>query len=227
MTRTISTSPSPDSADGKAGSGARFKDRLFNVLSHTRTAVATFDAQESCTFCSPLFEEFFHCIPSNIDALVAALSSEADIQHHLRSTFELARSRQDVSKFDVSHVTSSGATRVLSIDAFLFGAGDESELVVIIQDTSGELSFRRDLEQISRLAALGQITAGVAHEFNNIITSILGWSQIASQNADTNTSLTSALEIIEGNARRAKDIVSHLLGVSRSQEDVISSFSEL
>jgi signal transduction histidine kinase len=225
MTRTIPISSSRDKPEDKAGNEVRIQERLLNVLSHTRTVVATFDPQESCTFCSPLFEEMFGCVPSNIDALVAALSNEADIQHHLRSAFELVRASQNLSKFEVSHVAPSGATRVLSIDAHLIDGVNEDELVVIIKDTSGELSLRRDLEQISRLAALGQITAGVAHEFNNIITSILGWSQIAAQNADTNTSLTSALEIIQGNAKRAKDIAAHLLGVSRSNEDAHAVFS--
>jgi two-component system NtrC family sensor kinase len=218
--------PSSQDSPGKKGeNGVRAQQRLLDVLSHTKTAVATFDAGESCTFCSPLFEEMFRCIPSNIDALVSALSSESDMRHHLRTTFELAWNRQNISKFEVSQVESSGAKRVLSIDAFLFGDGDDAELAVIVQDKSGELSLRRDLEQISRLAALGQITAGVAHEFNNIITSILGWSQIAAQNAETDTGITSALEIINENAKRAKDIASHLLGVSRSKEDAYAVFS--
>jgi two-component system NtrC family sensor kinase len=209
----------------QGGNGASIQERLLKVLSHTNTAVAMFDAAESCTFCSPLFEELLRCIPSNIDALVSGLSNEADVQHHLRNTFEAARNRQHVSEFEVSHVEPSGAKRVLSVDAFLCGDGDEAELAVIVQDTSRELSLRRDLEQISRLAALGQITAGVAHEFNNIITSILGWSQIAAQNAETGEGVESALEIIKGNAKRAKDIASHLLGVSRSQEDAYAVFS--
>ncbi|MCP4199344.1 MAG: hybrid sensor histidine kinase/response regulator [Proteobacteria bacterium] len=225
MTRTIPITSPQDTPGRRGGNGVGIQERLLEVLSHTNTAVAIFDAAESCTFCSPLFEQVLCCIPSNIDALVAGLSNEADTQHHLRRTFEAARNRQQVSEFEVSYAEPSGAKRVLSVDAFLCGDEDDAELAVIIKNTSGELSLRRDLEQISRLAALGQITAGVAHEFNNIITSILGWSQIAAENTEIGEGVTSALEIIKNNARRAKDIASHLLGVSRSKEDAYAVFS--
>ena len=74
MTRTIPITPSQDRPEKQPANGVGTLERLLNVLAHTNSAVATFNTAEFCTFCSPLFEEMFGFIPSNIDALVSALS---------------------------------------------------------------------------------------------------------------------------------------------------------
>ncbi len=74
-------------------------------------------------------------------------------------------------------------------------------------------------EDVERLAGLGAIAASASHEFNNVLTSILGWAQIAQKNPGPSETLTSALEIIESNAKRAKTLAYDLTGVSSQEGD--------
>ncbi|MCP4600839.1 MAG: response regulator [Proteobacteria bacterium] len=198
---------------------------LIDILSHTHIAVATFDPLGECTFCSKLLADLLQLDPENMDEFVGALSDEEDTQHHLLRTFESVWSGKQEPRAEVSRQLGNGTTCIYTVEALMYGEGSDAELAVVLKDTSNEMNLRRDLEQIGRLAALGQITAGVAHEFNNILTSMLGWAQIAGQDIDPLSVTFSALEIIEGNAKRAKEIASRLLGVSRPVEDSHSSFS--
>jgi signal transduction histidine kinase len=193
--------------------------RLVNALSHLHVAVATFDASGQCTFFSPLLYELFHKEPKSIDDLVMLLSKEADTQHHLLRAFESVRNGRTEPPADVRLKDEEGVERIYTIESFVFDDAGDGELAVMVKDTSHEMSLRRDLEHIGRLAALGQITAGVAHELNNILTSVLGWTQIAAENTEPGSINSSALEIISGNARRAMEIATRLLGVSRPPRD--------
>jgi len=66
-----------------------------------------------------------------------------------------------------------------------------------------------------RLTALGQLSAGVAHELNNPLSVILGFSQSLAQQFGDNASLKEPLKNIEREALRCKRLVQDLLNFSR------------
>jgi len=82
-----------------------------------------------------------------------------------------------------------------------------------------------ELEELQRQATVGHVATGVAHEFNNILTALLGWTQLARRTVNGNTQASSALETIESNTRRAKQIASQLLDIAKPGNDSNKVFS--
>ncbi len=72
-----------------------------------------------------------------------------------------------------------------------------------------------ELEELQCQATVGHVATGVAHEFNNILTALLGWTQLARRAVNGNAQASSALETIENNTRRAKQIASQLLDIAK------------
>ncbi len=71
------------------------------------------------------------------------------------------------------------------------------------------------LEHIQRLATLGTLSAMVAHELNNILTPLIGYTQLALANPDNPELSHKALQKTLAGAQRAAHISSSLLGFSR------------
>jgi two-component system cell cycle sensor histidine kinase/response regulator CckA len=91
--------------------------------------------------------------------------------------------------------------------------------VVRVVGTAEDITDRRRLEEQYRTAqkmeAMGQLAAGVAHDFNNIIAVILGYAELAqAQIAKGATGLESLAEIAKA-GERAKDLVHQVLTFSR------------
>jgi PAS domain S-box-containing protein len=74
------------------------------------------------------------------------------------------------------------------------------------------------LIQSAKLAAVGELAAGVAHEINNPLTSVLGFSELLLRNSTLDGPTRKDLTIIVEEARRARDIVRGLLDFSRQTE---------
>ncbi len=87
----------------------------------------------------------------------------------------------------------------------------------IIRDISVRKSMEMQIRQAEKLASIGQLAAGVAHEINNPLSIILGYTGLLlKENQDQR--LTGDLEIIRNNADMCKKIVEDLLNFSRQTD---------
>ncbi|HFD40666.1 MAG TPA: GAF domain-containing protein [Anaerolineae bacterium] len=77
------------------------------------------------------------------------------------------------------------------------------------------------LVQSARLASIGELAAGVAHEINNPLTSVLGFAELAARKLPPDDPLQRELNIIITEAKRTRDIVRHLLEFSRQTKPLV------
>jgi two-component system NtrC family sensor kinase len=88
----------------------------------------------------------------------------------------------------------------------------------IAKDITHRKKMEQQLLQADRLASLGELSAGVAHEVNNPLGMILGYTQLLLRNEPENTQDFHDLKTIEKHARNCKRIVEDLLKFARSVE---------
>jgi PAS domain S-box-containing protein len=81
----------------------------------------------------------------------------------------------------------------------------------------------------SRLAAVGEMAAGIAHEINNPLTGVLGFSQMLMEKKDVPDDIKEALALIADGSSRVADIVKRLLTFARQTKPVktLASLNEL
>jgi two-component system NtrC family sensor kinase len=77
--------------------------------------------------------------------------------------------------------------------------------------------------QAAKLAAVGEMAAGIAHELNNPLTTVTGFSEIMLQELSSDSVHREELEMVLHEARRASDVVRRLLDFSRQGERVRAS----
>jgi PAS domain S-box-containing protein len=106
--------------------------------------------------------------------------------------------------------------RTFEIIARPMANGPEPEnWVLVIRDVTQERESQRRTQQQERLVALGQLAAGVAHDFNNIMTTILLYTQMSLNAPDLPVKIRQRLETVSGQAYRATDLVQQILDFSR------------
>jgi two-component system NtrC family sensor kinase len=74
--------------------------------------------------------------------------------------------------------------------------------------------------QAAKLAAVGEMAAGIAHELNNPLTTVTGFAEIVLQELPSESTHRQELEMVLREARRASDVVRRLLDFSRQGERV-------
>jgi len=85
-----------------------------------------------------------------------------------------------------------------------------------VEKEKDELESR--LQQGQKMEAIGTLAGGIAHDFNNLLAVILGYTDLAREDAPPGTDLDKDLEEIFVAANRAKDLVKQILAFSRQTE---------
>jgi two-component system NtrC family sensor kinase len=92
--------------------------------------------------------------------------------------------------------------------------GKTSGVIFSVRDITLERKLEQQVVQSERLAAMGAMIGGVAHELNNPLTSIMGVSELL-QDTETNETSRKQLAMLQQQARRAAEIVQNLTYFSR------------
>ncbi len=106
--------------------------------------------------------------------------------------------------------------RILLVTAI--PSGEPGAAVLLFEDQTEKRRLQEQLLQSEKMSAIGQLIAGVAHDLNNPLASVVGFSDLLGEAADVPPRLAEPLAVIRQEAERASAIVRNLLSFARRQE---------
>jgi len=88
------------------------------------------------------------------------------------------------------------------------------------RDITERKALENQLLQAQKMEAIGRLAGGVAHDFNNILSAILGYAELALMERSLEPPIKNKLSAIQFSGKRARDLVNQILAFSRMEEQV-------
>ena len=101
--------------------------------------------------------------------------------------------------------------------------GLEETIHFLVKDIEQRRMMEKQMAQADKLASIGQLSAGIAHEINNPLGVILGYTQLLLRNEKPETDRCNDLKTIEKHVKNCKSIVEDLLNFARSSKPEIKT----
>ncbi|MEW6378558.1 MAG: ATP-binding protein [bacterium] len=93
--------------------------------------------------------------------------------------------------------------------------GNIIQVLCLVQDITQQVGMQLKLIQAGKLAAIGELASGLAHQLNNPLVGVLNYVQLLQRKIGPNDPNREMLDIVERGALQCKDIVKNLLNFSR------------
>lgn len=132
----------------------------------------------------------------------------------IRDTLEQGR----IENFETVHFRKDGSPVNILAAGMLIKYLGKQAIHMTARNITDVKRMQQQLMQSDKLAALGQMIAGVAHELNNPLTSVIGFTQLMLMTNSLDEQLRENLEIVRREAERTRKIVQNLLSFSRQHK---------
>jgi PAS domain S-box-containing protein len=180
--------------------------------------ILVLDISAHYTFVSPRSKEILGYEPQEIAATEFGQYAHPEDMPAVQALYDdIVEGRQIFASLEVRVRHKSGDWRRIRFNfSPLWDAKGQNEGVVLSgRDVTDLKRLEEQLIQAEKLAAMGQMLAGVAHELNNPLTAILGVTELLREREGTDEPTRRQLDLTHRQARRAARIVQNLLEFSR------------
>jgi PAS domain S-box-containing protein len=193
------------------------RDFLQSIAENSVDAIVTTDIHGQVTYLSPGGQEMFgytaeEVVGTHVTDYYRGGADEA------RAVMRRLRVEGRIGSYETAMRRRGGW---IEANASLSLLRDASGVVVgtlgIIKDISERRKLEEHLRQSQKMDAVGRLAGGVAHDFNNILTVVLGRSQMLLQRLDPESPLVRDIRLIAQTGERAMTLTRQLLAFSRKQ----------
>jgi len=207
----------PAAAEETVQQRGRSEAELHNVLEWVEEGILLFGTNHSLRAMNTRFAQIAGLSPeeaaacTTLDCLIGHLAERAaEPENFAKRWRELSRSAEGGSREELQLARPVPRVLERSVRPVLDRSGRRLGRVEIYRDLTAQRVFQAKLLQTEKLAALGQMVTGIAHELSNPLTSILGYSQRLLVRKDLAGRTDEARQIYE-EAERAGTILRQLL----------------
>jgi two-component system NtrC family sensor kinase len=155
--------------------------------------------------------------PSPIGMHFAAFFAKLQEWQHLKTDLDrngfVLNAETDLKRMDGSSMRA-----LISASLDHDSAAQTGTVHFLVKDIEQRHLMREQMAQADRLASIGQLSSGIAHEINNPLSVILGYTQLLLRGEAADTERYQDLKTIEKHVRSCKSIVEDLLNFARSSK---------
>ena len=132
---------------------------------------------------------------------------------------ELIRGERDAFRREARYIHKDGGVVVIQLAVALVrdADGEPDYVIAMAEDVTEQRRLEEQLRQSQKLEAIGRLAGGVAHDFNNMLTAIGGYTALALDQAPAGSALDGDLDEIRKATDRAALLTRQLLAFSRKQ----------
>ncbi len=185
------------------------KEVISHIIANTPNSVLAFDESGYIALVNDAFRAAFDLKNRDItESKIEDIPEIADIVTEIKN-FKASR---ETSLRKEWQFVSNGVSKIYIVS---FARLQEEELYILyMTDISDERAKQESLYLTDRLASIGEMASGIAHELNNPLTSVIGLSEIVMQE-EVPESIKEDMSLIKSESHRAAGIVRNLLSFAR------------
>lgn len=196
----------------KAQSIAELMEYNENIIESSRVGILTTGEDGRCVSCNAAFVELIgmsrpQLLGRTLDELLTRVALHSPVNPSNTAAHEGTYRAPDGRELLLDIRETPLKTRRGKIYGSLF----------LLEDITERKRIQAQLMQQEKLASIGFLAAGVAHEINTPLTGIISYSQILKQSHPLNESQRELIQLVEAQSRRAAGIVKDLLNFSRKE----------
>jgi len=215
-TLVLNRSPGEEASEALRAAEVRFT-RFFN---NTPIAIAGVDRQGRIGRTNAPFLKLFGFARgdgANGRRRLVELVAESDRETLQGALNAAAAGNAEIVPIDVTLAGKEGRSARFYVNPVENGSSDEEAVIVNALDITEQRTLENQVRQQQKMESVGQLAGGVAHDFNNVLTAIIGFSDLLLANHRPSDPSFQDIMNIKQNANRAAGLVRQLLAFSRRQ----------
>ena len=207
-----------DITDQKVSRAALRHERDFNqsILNHTQNIILVLDASGQIGYVNQRAAEIGYSEAALLGLPLSRLihtSHRPVFQEALRTVLDTGA----VRRLELPFLRRNGSVArfVVHLSSMREERGGANSVVVVMTDVTEAALLQAKLAHTEKMAALGQLVSGVAHEVNNPLSAIIGFTDLLMENPELPESAKEQLGVILQEAERTRLIVQNMLRFAR------------